>query len=208
MAFHDSAVFPFELKSLRVSPGWRTDVIKLGGGAEQRIAIMGDALRVFDAALGIKTLSDWRTVEKHLNGRRGRLHGFPLLDRSNCTALTEPLGTGTGALTTFQLTLNDGDSSNAYNREIYKPKSGTILIYDNAVLKTETTHYTINYATGIVTFLVAPVAAHVLTWSGTFYVPVRYDVDAMPDAELFEFFADGTGHMQGSIPMVEIRDIS
>jgi uncharacterized protein (TIGR02217 family) len=209
MSFLDSAIFPLEAGRLRASSGWNTTIVRTGGGSEQRNGNYTDALRRYDAALGIKTLANYQTLEKFLNAVRGRLHGFRFLDRSNYLVSTaEAFGTGTGAQTAFQLTKNDGNASNAYNREIYKPITGTIAIFDNAVLKTETTHYTINYNTGVVTFLVAPVAAHVLTWTGEFHVPVRFDVDELPDMELFEFYANGVGMAQASVPMCEIRDIA
>src|SRR5262245_49517405 len=118
MAFHDTAIFPLEAQRLKASPGWRTTIVKLGGGAEQRNAAFADSLRIYDAALGVKTLANYQTLEKHLNGRRGRLHGFPVLDRSNYIASTEAFGTGDGVTAAFQLTKNDGDAANAYNREI------------------------------------------------------------------------------------------
>lgn len=210
MAFHDSAIFPLEVQRLKASPGWQTTIVKLGGGAEQRNALFADSLRTYDAALGVKTLVNYQTLEKHFNARRGRLHGFLVLDRSNYIATTESFGTGNGVTAAFQLTKNDGDASNAYNREIYKPKSGTIQIFVNAVLKTETTHYTINYTTGIVTFTGGniPTAGQSLTWSGQFYVPVRYDVDSLPDYDLFLVREDGTGLVECSVPLIEIRDIS
>jgi uncharacterized protein (TIGR02217 family) len=206
MAF-DESVFPLEAQKLKTAPGWNTTIIKTGGGSEQRNGNFSDPLRRYDAAMGVKTLADYRLLEKHFNGRKGRLRGFPLLDRVNSTALTEPLGVAGGIGSTMQLTINQGDAANAYNREIYKPKSGTILIYANTVLQTETTHYTINYATGVLTW-VADRTGQSITWSGTYYVPVRYDVDELPDVELFLYRENATGLVTVSVPMVETRDIS
>lgn len=210
MSFLDSAIFPLEAARLKATPVWKTSVVKLGGGSEQRNALYSDALRSYDASLGIKTLANYQTLEKFFNAVRGQLHGFRLLDRANYIATTESFGTGDGSTVAFQLTKNDGNSSNAYNREIYKPITGTISIFVNAVLKTETTHYTINYNTGIVTFTGGniPTAGQSLTWSGQFHVPVRFATDELPDYELFLLRGDGTGLVECSVPMTEIRDIS
>lgn len=59
------------------------------------------------------------------------------------------------------------------DRPIYKPVSGTILLADNGALKTETTHYTVDYTTGRVTLLFTPVGT--LTWGGEFDLPARFE---------------------------------
>lgn len=209
MAFDAGAYFPLELSAITPKTTWQTTVVMVAGGSEQRNAGWSDARRRFNATNPTLTLAQFRLIEKHFNGRRGRARSFPLRDRSSFQATTEAFGTGDGVTVAFQLTINQGDSGNAYNREIYLPENGTVLIYDNASIKTETTHYTINYNTGLVTFVVAPTAAHVLTWSGNFYVPVRYDADELPDSKLFLWRTDGTGLMDGpSIELIETRDSS
>ncbi len=77
-----------------------------------------------------------------------------------------------GSLTTF--TFTDVPTE---KRKITRPKRGTVRIYLNGTLKTETTHYTINYATGVVTFLSAPGSGVKVQWAGQFWVPVRFDSD-------------------------------
>jgi uncharacterized protein (TIGR02217 family) len=59
------------------------------------------------------------------------------------------------------------------DRPIFKPVSGTILIADGGTLKTETTHYTVDYTTGRVSLLFTP--AGTLTWGGEFDLPMRFD---------------------------------
>jgi uncharacterized protein (TIGR02217 family) len=201
------AVFPLECQRLTAGPGWNTRIVRTRSGAEQRNAEWSDALRTFDAATGVRTLSDLRTLEQHFNAMRGQLHGFPLLDRTKYSVTAEGFGTGDGSTTAFQLTINDGNAANAYNREIYKPKQ-TISISKNAVLQTVTTHYTVDYATGIVTFTSAPAAANALTWTGEFYVPCRYAIDRIP-YELFVWKDGGQQLASGPvIPITEIRDIA
>lgn len=208
MAF-DNVVFPRELSALSAGSRWNNTVVQLGGGTEQRNVNWGDARRRFNASNPTLTLVQLRQIEKHFNARRGRGRSFPLRDRSLFQATTEVFGTGDGVTTAFQLMINDGDSGNAYNREIYLPENGTVLIYKNTVLQTLTTHYTINHSTGIVTFITAPPVGHSLTWTGNFYVPARYDIDEFPDSRLFVWRNDGTGLADGpEIPLVETRDYS
>jgi uncharacterized protein (TIGR02217 family) len=86
-------------------------------------------------------------------------------------------GTGDGATTIFGLYKAYTSGGVTRTRRIIKPVSGSVLIYKDAVLQTLTTHYTINYTTGIVTFVSAPANGAVLGCKGLFYVPVRFMTD-------------------------------
>ena len=210
MAFHN-AVFPLTLAALGASSQWPVEVIQLGGGSEQRFTTAGDALRAYNAGTAITHISDFDSIVQHFNGRRAQLFSFPLKDLTlwHRTA-PEPFGTGGGVASTNQLVLNEGDATNAYNREIYLPKSGTIVIKAGVTTKTEGVDYTINYTGangGLVTWLTS-VSGQALTWTGEFYIPVRYDIGALPEAEVFAMLnlAAGTGlRRPASIPLVEVR---
>lgn len=206
MAFH-AQLFPKAIASISGGPSWVTDVIRYGNRAEQRVALQGDARRRYELSLAHITDAEYRSIVKHHNARRGKLHSFPLDDLMFNSVTAEPFGTGGGIGSTNQLTLNEGDASNAYNREIYLPKSGTIQIRANGNLKTETTDYTIAYSgatAGLVTW-VTSVSGQTLTWTGNFYVPVRYDLDELPSPELIGIRGT-TGIVRGpqSIALVEV----
>lgn len=207
MAFHD-VLFPKALASLSGGPTWATDVMRFGNRAEQRVALQGDARRRYELSLSHITDAEYRSVIKHHNARRGMLHSFPLQDEFSKSVTSEPLGTGGGIGSTNQLTLNEGDASNAYNREIYLPKTGTVQIRANGNLKVENTDYTLAYtgATGgLVTWLTS-VSGQTLTWTGSFYVPVRYDVDELPSPTIVALLTNGAV-VSGpkSIPIVEVN---
>lgn len=211
-----SAIFPKELKSIDSQDEWNNTIIGLASGSEQRNVNWGDSLRIFDAATAEHlTLVEVNSFRKHFNAMRASGFSFALRDRSFFQALGEPLGTGDGAATTFQLTMNDGVAANAYNKEIYLPEQSTIHVYDNAVEVVEGAgagKFTVPYSgatAGLVTFGTAPVAAHVLTWTGNFYLPVRYALNSFPGMELFIWRTDGTGVAKGaSIPIREVRYLS
>lgn len=206
MAFHNQ-LFPKEVAAISGGPTWTTDVIRLGNRAEQRIALQGDSRRRYEISLSTIDDLDYRAIIKHHNARRGMTHSFPLEDKFFKTVTTEPFGTGGGIGSTNLLTLNEGDAANAYNREIYLPKQGTIQIRANGNLKVENTDYTLAYTgatAGLVTWLVS-VSGQVLTWTGNFFVPVRYDADQLPSPTLIAMLAtravvDGPK----SIPLVEV----
>lgn len=108
------------------------------------------------------------------------------------------IGTGTGALTTFQLSKTYGSIYSPYTREITKPVAGTVKIGVNGV--NQPSGWTVNTVTGIVTFAVAPANGHTVTAGYEFDVPVRFNTDFLEiDLSAFE-----AGNIP-DIPIVEIR---
>ncbi len=61
----------------------------------------------------------------------------------------------------------------------FTPQSNPVIIYEDDVEKTLTTHYTIDETTGIITFGSAPGVGDVLTWTGEFHLPCVFGVDAL-----------------------------
>ncbi len=184
-------------------------MIRYGNRAEQRIALQGDARRRYEISLAHITDTEYRAITRHHNARRAKLHSFPLEDLFFRSVTSEPFGTGGGIGSTNQLTLNEGDASNAYNREIYLPVAG-IQIRANGNLKTLTTDYTIGTGanSGLITW-VTSVSGQTLTWTGSFYVPVRYDIDELPSPTLIALLQT-SAVVRGptSIPLVEVDFVS
>jgi uncharacterized protein (TIGR02217 family) len=184
------------------------DVIELGGGSEQRIGLQGDARRRYNAGTAISKVSDFDDIVHHFNGRRSMLHSFPVNDLTLNRATLEPFGTGGGIGSTNQLIINEGDAGNAYNMEVYLPKSGTVHIFAGVTEKVENTDWTLAYtgATGgLVTWLTS-VSGQALSWTGEFYIPVRYDIEQLPEADVFAYLG-GTQYLRrpANIPLIEVR---
>lgn len=208
MASFHNAVFPLNLAALGAAPGWAVDVIELGGGSEQRIGLQGDGKRRYNAATAITKTTDFDLVVQHFNGRRAQLFSFPLKDVTLFKRTLEPLGTGGGVGSTNQLTLNEGDATNAYNREIYLPKPGTVHIFAGVTEKIEGTHWTLDYngATGGTVTWLTSVSGQTLTATFEFYIPVRYDIDVLPEAEVFAMISQSQYlRRPASIPLIEVR---
>jgi len=145
----------------------------------------------------------WEAVE-------GPLHTFAFhdrLDHKSCSPRNTPtmldvlLGTGTGALATFQLRKGYTVGATTKYRTILLPKSGTVLISVNGVLRTETTHYTVNYETGLVTFTGGniPAAGHLVKAGFWFYCKVRFDTNDL--SQTYEGFRVGA---MSSVPLIEV----
>lgn len=179
----------------------------MGGGAEQRILLQNDSKREYDGAHAVMSLVRAQEIVKFFNGRRAQLYAFKITDKSLFQAVGQPFGTGGGVGSINQLLYNEGDASNAYNREIYLPKPGTVQIFANATLKTENVHYTVAYngSTGGTVTWITSVSGQTLTWTGQFYIPVRFDTSSLPDIQLIVQRSSTDFLTQGPVvPMVEV----
>lgn len=95
-------------------------------------------------------------------------------DQDDNTATTQLFGTGDGVTTAFQLTRTVSGNTFSSTDPVFSATVTTI--FDNAVAKTPVTDYVVS-ATGLVTFTVAPAAAHLLTWTGTYTWLCRFNDD-------------------------------
>ena len=209
--FHETR-FPTAIsRAAHGGPERRTDVVVLGSGAEERNARWADSRRSWNAGYGVKSLNDLHTVIAFFEERRGRLIGFRWrdpMDYKSCppesapTALDQQIGVGDGTTAVFQLRKAYGSTFNPWSRAISKPVAGTILVAVGGIVQTPTTAYTVDPATGLVTFQPGhiPAAAQNVTAGFEFDVPVRFDTDRL------EINIQGFSHGAiPSIPIVEIR---
>jgi len=204
MAFHPIR-FPLDVAlGARGGPERRTDVVTLASGREQRNGRWQHARRRYNAGYGVKSRADMAAVLAFFEERRGRLHGFLWRDGLDFssggavpTALDQAIGTGNGSRTTFQLTKRYGASFDPYPRPITRPVAGSVKIAVGGVELVS--GWTVDVATGVVGFGVAPANGAVVTAGFLFDVPVRFDTDRL-DVELTSF----DGAEAPSIPLVEI----
>jgi uncharacterized protein (TIGR02217 family) len=209
--FHDTR-FPTAISlGAHGGPERRTDVVVLGSGAEERNARWADSRRSYNAGYGIKSLNDLHAVIAFFEERRGRLHGFRWRDpadwkscapESAPAALDQEIGLGDGLSALFQLAKTYGSEFNPWTRDITKPVSGTVHVAVASALQEAGTAYTVDHATGVVTFAVGhiPAPGAVVTAGFEFDVPVRFDTDKL------EINIQGFRHGAiPSIPIVEIR---
>lgn len=197
-AYH-AEEFPLSVERCFSTPEGLTTIINVGlNGREVRIAEWADGRVTFNAAPGVRSLADAQTLISFQRRRKYRAFSFPLrdlLDHTVARGTEGTFATGDGTAGPFQLTKTYSDASNSDVRRITKPEQGTVKIYVNNVLKTEGTHYQIDYLTGLVTFLAThfPTVGHAIEWEGKFFVPVRFAEDTLPLQEFFVNFTwDGS----------------
>jgi uncharacterized protein (TIGR02217 family) len=146
------------------------------------IYIIKDIFRSIDGPFGsflIRSWDDWNTT-------------FGLMepgDESFITDVDAPLKntvtgllTGDGSTTTFQMIkeYKGGSATANHPQEIYKPQVGSVQVAVDAAAKVEGVDYTVNYATGVVTFILgAPAVATVPTYGAIFYEPVGFIDDEL-----------------------------
>ena len=128
---------------------------------------------VYEFLRSSSAYTELQTLVGFFLARQGKFDSFLLNDPDDNAVTAQLFGTGDGVTTAFQL-------ARAYGGfvEPVKDLNGTAQIYVAGVLKTVTTDYTIS-ATGLVTFVVAPANGAALTWTGSFFWRVRFDLDAI-----------------------------
>ena len=193
IAFHSSG-----------GPARKTEIVTLGSGHEERNAVWANSRRHYDVGYGVKTLDDLHAVIAFFEARSGRLYGFrfkDFTDSKSCapgasvTPLDQPLGTGDGVITQYQLSKTYTSGPASWTRGIKKPVAGSVRVAVNGVETAVTT----DTATGLVSFASPPASAAVLTAGFEFDTPARFDTDQL-SINLASFNA-------GEIPSVPIVEI-
>jgi uncharacterized protein (TIGR02217 family) len=188
-------------------PERRTEIVTTASGREERNTRWADSRRRYNAGFGVKSLNDIHAVVAFFEERRGRLHGFRWKDHADfkscppldaVAATDQAIGAGDGATASFHLVKRYGTGLRNHVRTIAKPVAGTILI---AVNGAASTNFTVNAATGIVTFLPGfiPAAGQAITAGFEFDVPVRFDTD--------QLFINLQNFGAGDIPEIPILEV-
>ena len=209
-SFHD-VLFPVAV-ALGASGGplRRTEIVSLASGHESRNTRWAHSRRRYDAGLGLRSLDDLHVVLSFFEARGGRLFGFRFrdpMDNKSCPPAVVPantdqvIGTGDGATDSFVLVKNYGSEGALPARPITRPIEGSVLVAVDSVAQVEDTDFTIDAATGIVSFLPGSIPAFdaQITAGYAFDVPVRFDTD--------EITVSLRAFQAGDIPSIPIVEI-
>ena len=200
--FHDVLLPTYLSYGLSIKLRFKTSVIRMRAGHEERVGEWQDPMRQYDAASALRDQADLDELIEFFRARRGQKYAFRLLDPIDNFVTAMNFGTGDGTTTTFQLskTYDSGLSgdSDYYVRPIMLLPS-TPSIYKDAVL--QSSGVTVSLTTGVVTFSVAPALGVALIWTGTFHVPVRFLNDFIyPSIENYTRY-------ESEIPLFEQRSL-
>lgn len=206
-SFHEIQ-FPPDISHGAVGgPGFKTVITTLAGGAEKRNIEWSKAKGAWDVAKGLQTQAQVDVLYEFFYARAGRAYGFRFKDWTdfkvpNLGGGPQSMFVTDGSTRPFQMIKTYTDAGGTYVRNIYKPISGTLAVFDNGV---PTSDFAASYTTGIVTLGVtlAGTTGHTISAFVDFDVPVRFDTD-----DLKITIADVENLAWGQIPLVEIRDIT
>lgn len=154
-------------------PGFSTNVITLGSGAEQRNILWGDARGTWNISTGIRTRAQMADVISHFYIVKGRGYSFRFKDWTDYDAADAAMVEVSS--TVWQLVKRYNLGGFEHVRAITKPVSGTVSI---KVAGSPVTPLDIDYVTGLVTVASAPGSAPTATFQ--FDVPARFDTDRLP----------------------------
>jgi len=206
--FIETPRFPDDISyGSRGGPTFATSIIEQDSGSEIRNQHWAYPRHTYDVAYGVTSFARLENLLSYHHIVAGRAIGFrykDFLDFKSCLISGTPsatncvIGTGTGALSTFQLYKTYVQGSYTRSRKILKPVIGTVLI---AVNGTPSTDFTVDTTTGIVTFTEGnfPAGGTSITAGFEFDVPVRFDVDAL-SINIEDYNAGSI-----SIPLIELK---
>lgn len=189
MPAFDEVQFPVGISyGVTGGPRRRTEIATLASGAEERNSLWADSRREYNAGYGIKSHDDLHAVLAFFEARLGQGRGFRFkdwLDYKSCPPLTpvtpvdQVLGTGTGALASFQLIKLYASGAQSWTRIIKKPVTGTVRVAVAGVEKALGVDFTVDATTGVITFQAGhePAGGAAVTAGFEFDVPVRFNTD-------------------------------
>ncbi len=213
MGFHEIQ-FPTKISyGSSGGPGFNTTVITNDAGAEERIGRWSSSRRKYDVSYGAKTYEDLLAIQEFYIARNGATHGFRYKDwldfSSSKNSKLKPvafedqiIGIGDGNTTTFQLIKKYISGEITHNRIITKPISGTVRIGVDGM--EQTSGWSVNTATGIITFTSAPADGTQITAGFEFDTPVRFALGQGTDDFLDISIDTFNNGKVSSIPLVEI----
>lgn len=153
------------------------DIVRTDGGFEVRNARHSQGLFEYDIEFGPDDYDGTviAAVKDMFKASRGGLYAFRFRDwdPENSELADEVIGTGNGATTAFQITKTWTVGGQSQVRNITRPVSSFTVKKDGV---TAVSGYSIDYSTGILTFTVAPTNGVVVSVSGVYDIPVRFDL--------------------------------
>ncbi|NVO22827.1 DUF2460 domain-containing protein [Donghicola mangrovi] len=209
MDFHEVR-FPADLSfGSAGGPERRTRIVTLANGYEERNTSWQHSRRRYDAGLGLRSLGDLEALIGFFEARRGPLYGFRWKDWSDyrsvmgqgeLTPEDVEIAVADGATRQFALAKEYRSGSQTYLRPITKPVRATVRIAADGVEMHEGIDWSLEYGSGLITFVTPPEAGATITAGFEFDVPVRFDTERI-SISMASFNA---GEVP-DVPVVEVR---
>lgn len=151
---------------------FKTNIQQMRNGFESRLSEWVNPLRPLNVVFRLLTPTDRETLQDAFLVCKGRAVGFRFRDPLNYKCDNMFLGVGDGTEQVLQLKKTSRFMVSA-SYPIKKPVASTIVVLSNG----NPIPFTLDSTKGLVT-VTAP-SGHVLTWSGEYDTPVRFDSDKL-----------------------------
>lgn len=208
MSFLETPRFPTDISyGSKGGPAFNTTIISIKSGDESRNINWTYPKFEGDVSYGIKNMPDLYSLNEFFHAMRGMGHGFRYKDWSdykscspnNTVADTDQtIGVGDASEDEFQLIKNYTRGAINGVRIIKKPVSGTVVVSINDV--TQSSGWSVDTATGIITFTSPPGNGLNVKAGYEFDVPCRFDTDSLSIS--LDFYSGGGT----SVPIVELKN--
>jgi uncharacterized protein (TIGR02217 family) len=200
------------------SPRWSTSITHSDSGAEQANQRWEHPLSRYTLPQAFRDHNVYEAVRDHWLIMRGPLRSFPFrdpldfasirLDRPNTvpgiTWSDQVLGTGDGITATFQLVKTYTRGGETYTRKVVHPVTSTVTVSINNVDPStlfDPLTWTVDRATGVVTFSAPPAPGAVVRAGYLYDVEVRFESDESFDGLLQDYGVSGFA----DLVLIEIR---
>lgn len=179
-------MFPGLSWGVQKRPIWSTNVADAISGRQyslrRRLYPVWQFRLPYEVLRANASLTELQQLVGFYNQRNGRYDDFLYLDPRENTATTQPIGTGDGVTTAWELLRSLG----SFSEPVGGVASGSLQVYLNGVLKTLGTDYTLSSDWRVITFTAPPGAGVLITWTGTFYYRCRFVNDYMAFDEFLQ----------------------
>jgi uncharacterized protein (TIGR02217 family) len=163
------------------TPAWSTDLQVVRSGRTTSNENWANARHSYDVALAVRTATDYSIVLDHFHSARGRANFFLFKDFLDYR-VEQPNGVllnNSGSPGEYHLAKTYGTGPTAWTRRITRPRQGYVTVYRTRAGSTTEIAVSIDYQTGELG-ITGDIVGDTYSWSGQFYVPVRYGSDEMP----------------------------
>lgn len=189
-------------------PNYNTSVVVIKSGKEKRNVNWNYPRIEFDVSYGVKDYDDLEDLIAFFHIVQGKGRTFRFKDHSDyksCKTANTPsfddqvIGTGDGSTTQFQLYKSYSFGGSArQSRKITKPVSGTVLVGIDGT--EQTSGWSVDHSTGIITFDSAPSDGAQITAGYEFDMEARFDTDSLSN-DLESYRIGST-----NVPVIEVKD--
>lgn len=197
MSYLDAYIEQCPAFGWEVSPGFKTEIVELKNGHENRFAMWANVRHRFSLPFLNITRESYRNIKQLHLVCRGRLHVFRYQDPLDHQADNDVFAVGDGVETVFQLGKTSTIDGVSYDRQVFAIVSAVVTV-NNAPSSP-----TIDMDRGTVTFVSPPTNGHILRWTGVFDAWVRFANDELPFS-LDNANAD-ENFINGSVDLVEVQ---